>query len=108
MEAGAALATVAAVAAAAAAAVGLAPALRQELGFRLQRSRYLDAFGAIALVPFTAALAFPHVGRARVALDALLGLLVVGSCVVVGLALAAYGRRLALDLAAQVHSNSPP
>lgn len=102
----AALATVVAVAAAAA-AFGLGPALQVALGFEFQHSRDFETFAAIALnnarvalVPFAAALAVPYVSRASVALDALLGLLVLGNCVLVGLALAAYGRRLAFDLAA--------
>lgn len=101
-----ALAMVAATAAGAA-ALGLVPALRMALGFGFQHPRDFDAFTAIALnnarvalVPFAAALAVPYVGRARFALDALLGLLMLCNCVLVGLALAAYGRRLALDLAA--------
>src|SRR5207247_79341 len=86
-------------------ALGLAPELRASLRFGFRHPRDLHAFGAIALnnarvalLPFAAALLLPYIGRWRVVVDALLLLLALANCVLIGLALAAYGRRLALNL----------
>jgi hypothetical protein len=88
-------------------ALGLGAELRHSFGFEFRHPRDLHAFGAIALnnarvavLPFAAALVLPYIGRWRSVLDALLALLALGNCVVIGLALGAYGGRLALNLAA--------
>ena len=54
----------------------------------------------VALLPLAAALALPYIGRWCVLVDALLLLLALGNCILIGLALAAYGGRLALNLGA--------
>lgn len=102
----AALAVIAAVAGCAL-TLGLAPELRESLRFRFAHPRDLHAFGAIALnnarvalVPFAAALAVPFVGRALLVLDVGLVVLALCNCALIGVALAAYGGRLALALAA--------
>jgi hypothetical protein len=89
-----------------AAVFGFGPQLRAWLRFGFSHPRDLAEFAAIAAanarvaaLPVLGALVVPLLGRARAALDLVVVLVAVGNCVLVGLALAAYGARLGLALA---------
>jgi hypothetical protein len=88
-------------------ALGLGHGLRSWFGFGFRHPRDVGYFAGIALenarvacLPIAAALALPALGRARFACDVAIALVAALNCTLVGLALAAYGGRLAASLAA--------
>lgn len=90
-----------------AAPLGLGPGLRSWFRFEFSHPRTLSEFAGIAVnnarvvsLPLISAALLPKIGRWRFALTVWMLLIAIGNLLLVGLALAAYGLRLAAELLA--------